>query len=106
MSEVKPYTEEELAEVTAAIEHEIRTCGSAGGWWDHNQHFISHDRLLATIEAYKAEVEGAQRARVSAEQDTAIMAHNLHTAYQRLEQLEAYITEEVGDPLPAPTGGE
>ena len=60
-TELLPYTEEELAEVTAAIEHEIRTCGSAGGWWDHNQHFISHDRLLATIEAYKAEVEGARR---------------------------------------------
>jgi hypothetical protein len=56
MSEVKPYTEEELAEVTAAIEYEIKTCGSAGGWWDHNQHFISHDRLLATIEAKDARI--------------------------------------------------
>ena len=30
----------------------------------------------------------------------------MESAYQRVEQLEAYITEEVGDPLPAPTGGE
>lgn len=96
MSEVEPYTEEEIAAFADEVASGVGVMLSSE----------DAQSLLATIEAYKAEVEGARRARVSAEQDTAIMAHNLHTAYQRLEQLEAYITEEVGDPLPAPTGGE
>lgn len=88
MTKPEAYTEEELAEMAGLLDE------WPGFYGEHALHPIKG--LLTTLEQRDealslrdARIEEERSARVSAEQDAAIMANDLHAAKARIEELAA-----------------